>query len=67
MITIKINEKEHRLPETNSLQEFLEQLPIVQNGIAIAINQNIIPKDKWPTTTLADNDNILIIKATQGG
>lgn len=67
MITIKINEKEHHLPKSNSLQEVLGRLSIVQNGIAIAINQDIIPKEKWPTTILADNDNILIIKATQGG
>ncbi len=67
MITIKVNEKEHHLPKTISLQETLEQLSIVQNGIALAINQNIISKDKWATTTLTNNDNILIIKATQGG
>lgn len=36
-------------------------------GIAVAINQNVIPKTDWEKTSLKANDNVLIIKATQGG
>jgi sulfur carrier protein len=36
-------------------------------GIAVAINQNIIPKTKWESTLLKDKDSVMIIKATQGG
>ncbi|MBA3663999.1 MAG: sulfur carrier protein ThiS [Bacteroidetes bacterium] len=36
-------------------------------GIAIAVNQTIVPKDKWPHTLLKEKDAVLIIKATQGG
>jgi sulfur carrier protein len=36
-------------------------------GIAVAINQSIIPKAKWESTSLNEKDNVLIIKATQGG
>lgn len=38
-----------------------------QNGIAIAVNNDIIPKEKWKLFKLSPNDNILIITATQGG
>ncbi|MFT7071247.1 MAG: sulfur carrier protein [Patiriisocius sp.] len=37
------------------------------NGIAVAINQNIISKVDWSTTTLAEGDQIDIVTATQGG
>ena len=36
-------------------------------GIAIAVNQTIIPKTDWEKTSLKTNDAVLIIKATQGG
>lgn len=38
-----------------------------QKGIAIALNNKVIPKSEWQTTHLKLNDNLLIIKATQGG
>ncbi|GGZ17334.1 hypothetical protein GCM10007049_07270 [Echinicola pacifica] len=36
-------------------------------GIAIAINDEVIPKNHWEDHALKENDQILIIKATQGG
>lgn len=67
MITIKVNNKEHQFLASVSLQEILETLQISTNGIAVAVNQNIITKANWITTTVNQNDAILIIKATQGG
>ncbi len=37
------------------------------NGIALAVNEKVIPKTEWNNFQLNDNDKILIIKATQGG
>ncbi len=67
MITVKVNNKEHQFTASTSIQEILEQLKIPINGIAVAINQNIITKSDWSTTTINHNQSILIIKATQGG
>ena len=36
-------------------------------GKAVALDNKVIPVDKWETTKLNENDNILIITATQGG
>ncbi len=36
-------------------------------GIAVAINQHVIPKERWADTPLHEQDQILIITATQGG
>lgn len=38
-----------------------------QNGVAIAVNNVVIQKKEWANCLLKENDNILIIKATQGG
>ena len=37
------------------------------NGIAVAVNNTVIPRAGWDTYEIKNNDNILIIKATQGG
>lgn len=38
-----------------------------QNGIAVAINNIVIPKSNWNSHILQETDEILIISATQGG
>ncbi|ACT93676.1 sulfur carrier protein ThiS [Dyadobacter fermentans] len=36
-------------------------------GIAVAINQAVVPKSDWPTRRLSPNDQVTLITATQGG
>ncbi|MGH2665157.1 sulfur carrier protein ThiS [Flavobacterium sp.] len=43
------------------------EIPNRQNGIAVAVNQSIIPKSDWNLHYLNETDDILIISATQGG
>ena len=38
-----------------------------KQGIAVAVNQQVIPRSNWSNYTLNDKDSILVIKATQGG
>ena len=44
-----------------------QQVGEKQNGIAVAVNQTVIPKSNWETTVVNNQDEVLIIKATQGG
>lgn len=36
-------------------------------GIAVAVNNSVVPKNSWSETLLYENDKVLLIKATQGG
>lgn len=38
-----------------------------QKGIAVAVNNEIVPTDNWEHHRLLEGDKILIIVATQGG
>ena len=67
MINIKVNNTIHQFQTASSLATILNELEIMTNGIAVAINQNIITKTDWNTQALNEGDEILIIKATQGG
>jgi sulfur carrier protein len=44
-----------------------ESTPPNRRGFAIALNGNVVRKDKWAGTTLADGDRIEIVRAMQGG
>jgi len=65
---VSINNKDFVLNENTNLIFALEQNGIQsQKGIAVAVNNAVIPKTEWPTKILNENDKITIIKATQGG
>ncbi len=50
------------------LSDFITQQQLVnKTGIAVAVNDSVIPKTKWNKVSLNDEDRILIITATQGG
>ena len=44
-----------------------EPAPPNRRGFAIAVNGNVVRKDNWAATTLADGDRIEIVRAMQGG
>lgn len=54
--------------DTLSVQSLLDlEIPNKQNGIAVAINNTVVPKSNWDNHLLKETDEILIISATQGG
>ena len=67
---IIINNHPKKIENVTSLnvQELINmELPEKQKGIAVAVNNAIVPKADWLNHQINNNDNILIIKATQGG
>lgn len=56
------------LPDTGTLADVLPLLDISRlGGIAIAVNDNVIPKGEWQQYKLQANDKVFVIRATQGG
>jgi sulfur carrier protein len=67
-MNIYINSKLQELPAQAKLTDALGALNIsAQKGIAIAINNNVIPRGEWDTHVLQDADKVTLIRATQGG
>lgn len=61
-------QKKHYDKAILSVQDLLDlELPHQQKGIALAINDIVVPKNNWSETIISESDNILIITATQGG
>ncbi|WP_300485341.1 sulfur carrier protein ThiS [Flavobacterium sp.] len=65
---ITINNQPVTVPDGLTVQDLLyRELLGKQNGIALAINNTVIPKTEWHNHYITENDHILIISATQGG
>ncbi|MDJ1486201.1 MULTISPECIES: sulfur carrier protein ThiS [Xanthocytophaga] len=65
---IILNQESKTFPDNCTVQQLMDiVLPDKQKGVAVAINQAVIPRPNWGTHTLHPNDNVLLIKATQGG
>jgi len=64
---VTVNNDKQILEEFSNIQSMIDQLNIDVNGIAIAVNLTVVSKAEWSKTELQENDNITIIKATQGG
>ena len=66
-MTINVNNQQKTISENSSIISLLEQLSIAKDGIAIAINNEIVTKKEWSETFIKVSDNVTIIQATQGG
>ena len=66
---LKINNQTKQFAtDSLTVQALLDlEIPVKQNGIALAINNTVIPKSDWNTHFINPTDDILIISATQGG
>jgi len=67
-MNIYVNNKLQELPAQANITAMLEALNISsQKGIAIAINNNVVPGAEWKSYALNENDKVTLIRATQGG
>ena len=62
-----INGEQKDFSSEINLTELIQQLDITSKGLAIAINNAVVPKNDWEQTKLTEQDKITLIKATQGG
>ena len=65
---VTINNNEYTFEENTSLGIAVNFLQLEEaTGIALALNEEIIPRSKWNETTLTNEDKIIIIGAVAGG
>lgn len=68
---ILVNNKETILDEGANVAALAESLGISLNGmvrgVAIAVNNQMIPRTSWETQELNEGDNVVVIRAACGG
>lgn len=67
-MTVLVNNQTQTTNTEASLTQLLQQLSLNDlKGMAVAVNNNIVPKSKWDEHMLTEQDKVTIIRATQGG
>ncbi len=67
-VEIKVNRDTVHITSTTTVLSLLQKLRGEKlNGLAVAVNEKVIPRPQWEIMQLNQNDNVLIIQATQGG
>ena len=67
-MNISLNDEPREVSDDCNLDEALSALGLPStNGCAVALNEEVIPRENWASRTLSNGDRVLIVQATQGG
>ena len=67
-MTITLNGKTTDVAENATVADVVRALVDADaSGVAVAVNESVVPQREWPQHRLADGDAIEIIHAVQGG
>ena len=61
-----LNNKEVETQATH-IGQLVEELALPRVGVAIAVNNRMVPHTAWDTTPLSEGMNLVVIKAACGG
>ncbi len=67
MIVLQVNGKQVELEAPTPLLAYLEGLGVSPRAVAVEHNGEIIERDAYATTTLADGDAVEIVRMVGGG
>ena len=68
-MTLHINGEPRTFPDRASLTlaALIESLNMKPDRVAVELNRDIVPRDRWPQTPLKDGDRLEIVHFVGGG
>jgi sulfur carrier protein len=66
-MTLTVNGDPRELPRGTTLADLVTQLVPHAQGVAAAVNGEVVPRRAWPETPLADGSVVEVVTAVQGG
>jgi thiamine biosynthesis protein ThiS len=67
IVELTINGDKREVKESQNLADLVKELDIQAPNFAIALNQQVVPRSKYDSTAIKDNDKIEIVHAVGGG
>lgn len=65
-MTIRVNHEEV-VTEVATIAALALSLQLPERGVALAVNNRVVPRAQWAEMQLAEGDEVTIIKAAFGG
>lgn len=66
-IRVRVNGVDRSLTAEASLADAVATVVAVPQGVAAALNGEVVPRRSWRATAVADGDAVEVVTAVQGG
>jgi sulfur carrier protein len=67
VLEIELNGAPHTLPGESSLHDLVESLGLAGQKLALAVNRQVVPRERWRDTLLSARDRVDVVRAIGGG
>jgi sulfur carrier protein len=64
---ITVNGAEHEAEDGSSVAGVVASVTVQAAGVAVALNDQVVPRADWKTTIVREADRIEVLTAVQGG
>ncbi len=64
---IEFNDEPMQCAEAITVAALLDQLHLLKPGVALALNQQILPRERWELQQVREGDRILLFQVIAGG
>ena len=67
MIPVVVNGSTTEVEAGVTVAALVGRLDADARGVAVAINETVVPRSAWPATALQAGDRVEVLRAAQGG
>lgn len=64
---IELNGMPHAVAENLNVQDLIVSLELAGKSLAVAVNREVVPRQRWVERALQPGDKVDIVKAIGGG
>ena len=66
-LELTVNGEKRKINKSQNLADLVKELDIQAPNFAMALNQQVVPRSKYESTAIKENDQIEIVHAVGGG
>ena len=66
-MNISVNGEPRQIAAGTALDTLVATLTAAPRGVAAALNETVVPRARWSSTSLAEGDRVEVLTAVQGG
>ncbi|GHJ98365.1 sulfur carrier protein ThiS [Streptomyces sp. NPDC003753] len=66
-MNISVNGKTREVTPGVALDAVVRSLTAAPSGVAAAVNETVVPRAQWASTSLSEGDRVEVLTAVQGG
>jgi sulfur carrier protein len=66
-MNISVNGEPRQVAPGIALDAVVQTLTAARSGVAAALNETVVPRGQWSSTSLSEGDRVEVLTAVQGG